>query len=142
MAADDKYYLNVREALFKDGWTLSKGGVSGRVPGMYVLADIAAERVVLELENEKRREKIIVEVKSFIGKSFVQDFHLAVGKYCNYTYVFGKTQPDRKIWLAIPEDTYQKHFMSPALIDITTRHSISILTFDQHINRIIRWIPK
>jgi len=57
MAADDKYYPNVRDALFKDGWTVSKGGISGRVPGMYVLADFAAERVILELENEKRKEK-------------------------------------------------------------------------------------
>ena len=66
--ARDLYHHNVREALLKEGWNITDDPL--RVPidgGSYMEIDLAAE---ILFGAEKGDEKIAVEVKSFLGKSF------------------------------------------------------------------------
>jgi len=142
--ADDKYFECVKEALFKDGWTITHDNrhpYTANVPGLLIIGDLGAERILVEFESEGK-ERILVEIKSFLSKSFNEDFYPALGQILSYTYVLGKKDPGRKVWLAVPEKVYQKHFTTIAIMEITTLHKISVFTYDTTINRIIRWIPK
>jgi hypothetical protein len=139
MARDDKFFHNVKEALQKDGWittdpfTLRNGNVTFHM-------DIAAEKVILLAENKK--EQIIVEVKSFAGKSFINEFHRSIGQHRNYGLMLKTNNIARKLYLAIPEDIYKNKFAEPFIMEATIANNMSIVTYDPTINRIIQWLPR
>ena len=71
MPAKDIYHDTVKNALIKDGWTITADpyGLKWGKDDLYV--DMAAEKLIVAEKNEK---KIAVEVKSFIGRSKMYDF--------------------------------------------------------------------
>jgi hypothetical protein len=139
MAKDDLYYPNAVEALQKDGWTITNDPYFVRLNNINFNMDLGAERTIFNLENGK--EKIVVEVKSFLGPSFMNKFHPAIGQYRNYSIVLSKVEKDRKLWLAIPDRIYKANFMNPLITEMVLINGMSIVTFDENINRIIQWIP-
>lgn len=141
MARNDKYYQCVKEALMKDGWTITHSPFTLIVSSKHKLKiDLGVEREILELETNK--EKIVVEVKSFLDKSFFNDFHTCVGQYNNYMAGLQANKIARKLFLAIPHKVYLDHFNDPFIIDLVIRYNMSIITFDPTINRTVLWIRR
>jgi hypothetical protein len=140
MAKNDKYFQNVKEALFKEGFTITKTPLTFRLEGHTYKMDIGAERVIVMAENQK--ERIAVEIKSFLDKSFINDFHDANGQYNTYTNVLLEKKSDYKLYLAIPDAVYQTGFTDPFITRLCLRNKMSIITFDPHINRIMQWITR
>lgn len=56
--------------------------------------DLAAEKPIAA---ERGGEKIVVEVKSFVGKSLMYDFHGALGQYIVYRNLIQLTEPEYSI---------------------------------------------
>ena len=56
-------------------------------------------------------EEIAVEIKSFVNNSSVTDFHLAVGQFINDRVALDVSEPDRKLFLAIPNTAYKEFFL-------------------------------
>lgn len=140
MAKDDLYYTNAKEALQKDGWTITDDPYFVRLHNINFKMDLGAERIIFNVENQ--REKIAVEVKSFLGPSFMNNFHNAIGQYRNYSTVLSNVEKDRKLWLAIPDKIYKANFMNPLITEMVLVNGMSIVTFDENINRIVKWIPR
>jgi hypothetical protein len=72
MAALDKIHNAVKNALIKDGWTITADPLMLKYEGQKILIDLAAEKDFLEsgvFAAEKGTEKIAVEVKSFLAPS-------------------------------------------------------------------------
>ena len=70
MAKNDKYYENVKEALQKEGWIITHSPFRVRIDNKIKFKmDLGAERTLFEFEN--RKEKIVVEIKSFLDPSFI-----------------------------------------------------------------------
>lgn len=76
--AKDLFHTNVKTALEKDGWKITEDPLRVPIDGTHLEVDLAAEVV---LGAERGGEKIAVEVKSFLGKSFMHNFHEAIGQY-------------------------------------------------------------
>ncbi|MGB7518966.1 MAG: element excision factor XisH family protein, partial [Spirulinaceae cyanobacterium] len=70
MPAKDIYHHQVRNALIKDGWTITDDPLILSIGKRDLFVDLGAEKVIAA---EKKNQKIAVEVKSFIGKSQVND---------------------------------------------------------------------
>ena len=70
-------------------------------------ADLAAERAIAA---EKDNQKIAVEVKSFVGKSETADLEQAIGQYFLYRWIMDRQDPDRILFLAVPETIYRQLF--------------------------------
>jgi hypothetical protein len=83
-----------------------------------------------------------VEIKSFLDKSFINDFHDSVGQYNDYAGVLEYKKIERKLWLAIPHKVYFEHFTDPFITNLVIRNNMSIVTFDPTINRIVQWLPR
>lgn len=77
MPAKDVYHTTVKQALLKDGWQILKEDYALEYGGDNLYADIAAEK---SLVAQRLNQKILVEVKSFLGRSFINDLELAVGQ--------------------------------------------------------------
>jgi len=139
MAKNDKYFQNVKEALQKEGW-ITSSPLYLQSDEVVFKIDIFAERVILVAENKK--EQIAVEVKSFLNKSFINDFHDCTGQYRNYVTMLNEVKPTCKLWLAVPVDVYKNNFTNPFITRCTIVNNMSIVTFDPNINRIIQWLPR
>jgi hypothetical protein len=77
MAAKDLYHDLVKELLIADGWTITHDPLFFAFGIRKVYVDIGAERLIAA---EKGKEKIAVEVKSFVGESAVDDLEKALGQ--------------------------------------------------------------
>ncbi|WP_287255094.1 element excision factor XisH family protein [Moorena sp. SIO4E2] len=102
MPAKDIYHHAVRFALVKDGWKILTEDYTLEYGGDRLYVDIAAEK---SIAAEKQGRKILVEVKSFLGRSFVNDLEQAVGQYIVYRDILVEKELDFKLYLAITKGT-------------------------------------
>ena len=96
----------------------------------------AAERLIAA---EKGNEKIAVEVKSFIGNSPTSEFHAALGQFLNYRRALSGTEPDRKLYLAVPHEVYQAFFLKPFVQNTIEDFDLKIITYNPKSEVIVLW---
>jgi hypothetical protein len=88
---------------------------------------------------QKDSRKIAVEVKSFLGDSTTYEFHAAVGQFINYRIILGELEPDRMLYLAVPEDVYDTFFASRFAQTIIAQTNLKIIAYNSE-EESIRWI--
>lgn len=135
--AKDIYHNNVREALEKDGWTITHDPYPLKHYSLRMEIDLGAEKI---FAAERGLEKILVEVKSFLSKSIIHDFHEALGQYRNYLRVLRKQESDRILILAVPEDTWNSFFKEPFGQEAIEEEGLYLLVFSPITNVITQWI--
>jgi XisH protein len=135
--ARDFYHENVREALEKDGWQITHDPYPVKVDDVSYEIDFGAEPL---LAAEKEGLKIAVEVKSFVGPSTVNEFHKAVGQFNDYYVALEIQEPNRVLFLAIPEDIWLRFFQKPVIQKSLERIGAKIIVYNPDNNDIIQWI--
>jgi len=138
MPARDIYHFNVKNALIKDGWTVTHDPLTLRWGTTDVFVDLGAEQL---LAAEKQERKIAVEVKSFIGASVTNDLENALGQYILYQDVLLRTEPDRYLYLAVHEEAFFKAFDDALGKLLLENKRIQLIVFDPDTEAILRWIP-
>lgn len=126
----------VRLALQNDGWQITHDPLPIRIGGVDLYIDLAAEKLI---GAEKDGHRIAVEIKSFVNVSAVHEFHLAVGQYRNYLLALSKTEPERILYLAVPDDTYQRFFAFPFVQESLKFNTINYLVYDVERKVIAKW---
>lgn len=101
MPAKDTYHDAVRNALVKDGWTITHDPFPMVWGAQRMYTDLGAEQL---LAAERANRRIAVEVKSFLRKSLLDDLEKALGQFILYRTVLQRLEPDREMLLAIPYD--------------------------------------
>ena len=81
MPAKDLYHDAAKQALIHDGWTILRENYELKYRGDTLYPDLAAEKSIMALRGT---QKILVEVKSFLGRSFITDLQAAIGQYVMY----------------------------------------------------------
>ena len=135
MSAKDFYHDTVRDALDKDGWTITHDPLEFRV-GVIVRIDLAAEQL---LTAEKGKERIAVEVKSFLGGSTLSEFHNALGQYINYRRALRRKDPDRTIYLAVPLSVYNSFFAIDFIKEGLEEEEVKLLVYDPVKKELAKW---
>jgi hypothetical protein len=139
MPAIDKIHNAVRNALIKDGWTITHDPYVIRFEEVTLFADLADERT-LAVEREGR--KIVVEIKSFGGASPIQDLKVMLGQYDLYRGFLEIIDPNRQLYLAISETSYQNLFSQRAIQMIMQRYQLPLIIVRLTTEEIITWIPR
>ncbi|MEQ9668213.1 XisH family protein [Coleofasciculus sp. G2-EDA-02] len=137
MPAKDIYHNAVRFALVKDGWEILTEDYTLEYGGDRLYVDIAAEK---SIAAEKQGQKILVEVKSFLGRSFINDLEQAVGQYVVYRDVLVETDLDFELYLAITQGTYKSYFQRQLAQMIINRNQVKLLIVDAENEVIVQWI--
>lgn len=138
MPAKDKLHGAVREALIRDGWTITDDPLRLKVQGRQLYVDLGAERL---LAAERDSVTIAVEVKSFLGPSDVRDLEEALGQFALYELVLREAEPQRTLFLAVPEKSWRTIF-SDALGELVLRaRAVRLVVIDPTTEVITRWIP-
>ncbi|MGB7439429.1 MAG: XisH family protein [Coleofasciculaceae cyanobacterium] len=137
MPAKDIYHNAVRFALVKDGWEILTEDYTLEYGGDRLYVDIAAEK---SIAAEKQGRKILVEVKSFLGRSFVNDLEKAVGQYIVYRDILLEKELYFQLYLAITKGTYKNYFQRKLTQMIINRNQINLLVVDSESEVIEQWI--
>jgi hypothetical protein len=135
--AKDFYHQNVRQALEKDGWLITHDPYPVKIDDVGYEIDFAAEPLIAA---EKDELKIAIEVKSFVGPSTINEFHRAVGQFNDYFVALETFDPKRILFLAIPDDVWERFFLKPVIQKSLERVSAKIVIFDPIQNTIVKWI--
>ena len=139
MAAKDIFHDNVVHALQKDGWIVTNEPLSLKVSETDLFIDIGAERFIAA---SKGRERIAVEVKSFIKLSAVQDLKEAVGQFIIYEDALrlSPVNADRVLYLAVRDETYADVFSDNLGKMLLTNKRVRLLVFNVMQEVITQWI--
>lgn len=136
--ARDLFHNNVRQALIKAGWSITDDPLRVPIDGSYLEIDLAAEMII---GAERGEEKIAVEVKSFLGKSFMKNFHEAMGQYLDYKSALEDFEPERVVFLALPTHAYEHQLFKGRFIQKRLREEeAKLIIFDVNKNEITEWI--
>jgi len=136
--AKDIFHQQVKNALIKDGWNITRDPLTIRISEAIKLQiDLAAENVI---GAERDSEKIAVEIKSFIGDSDISSFHTALGQYLNYCQALEEKEPERIVYLAIPSETYEDFFQLSFIQRALRRYQVKLIIYDPKLEEIKQWI--
>lgn len=91
MPAKDIYYDCVKNALIKEGWTITHDPLKLEIGKKDLSVDLGASQLI---GASKAESKIAVEIKSFLGKSDVDDLEKALGQYILYFDILEDFEPD------------------------------------------------
>jgi hypothetical protein len=136
MPAKDFFHKTVKTSLEKDGWIITDENLFIEVEDVDFYIDLTAEKILVA---EKTGKKIAVEVKSFLGASDVTEFHSALGQCLNYRSALRLTEPDRTLYLAIPEDVYKEFFIRRFIQRVIVEHQLKLLIFTPTQEEIVQW---
>jgi len=134
--AHDLYHDAVKNALIKDGWTITDDPFMLSYGNEEVYADLGAERAI---GAEKKDQKIVVEIKSFIGKSAIKDLRDAIGQYVMYREILVEAKSERILYLAVSEDAFKSTLDTKFGRLFIEREKIKVIVFDPESEVIRKW---
>ncbi len=133
----DLYHNVVKAALVKDGWTITDDPLLLQYEGFNLYADLGAQKPIFA---DRRNQQIAVEIKVFGSPSPISELEKAVGQYALYQFLLDRIQPQRALYLAIPDDIYQDFFSRSPILEFVTDRQVSLLIFNPKIEEIVQWI--
>ena len=71
----------------------------------------------------------------------MDDLEKAVGQYILYYDVLKKTEPDRELYLAVPEEIFADLFEEPIGKLLIENQRLRLMVFDPFREVILKWIP-
>ncbi|MEG4915432.1 XisH family protein [Microcoleus sp. B7-D4] len=137
MPAKDIYHNEVKNALLKDGWTITADPYFIKYEDAELYADLAAEKPIAA---QRQGQKIVVEIKSFVGRSLMYDFHGALGQYMVYRNLIQLTEPEYKLYLAIDDVVYQNFFKRKSIQLISKENKLLLMVVEMEKEEILQWI--
>jgi hypothetical protein len=138
MPARDIYHSQVKNALIKDGWTITHDPLKLEIGSKDLFVDLGAEQLIAA---EREQRKIAVEIKSFVGKSDVEDLEKALGQFVLYHDILDEVEPDRVLYLAIRRPVFEDIFEEPIGNILLKNGRVRLIVFDQYAEEIVKWIP-
>lgn len=137
MSAKDLYHNQVKQALIKEGWTITHDPFPLLIGTKDAYVDLGAEKLLAAKKND---QKIAIEVKSFLRNSILYDLYGALGQYLIYRDALHDSEPERVLYLAIRHSVFwdlTEGKLSDFLID---RQHVKLLIFDEQNEEIVKWI--
>lgn len=137
MPRRDVFHNRVRHALIKDGWAITHDPYLLEFGEHRLFVDLGAEAPIAA---EKAGRKIAVEIKGFTGVSEMVELERALGQFMLYHFLLTREEPERMLFLAVPEDTYAALLDTAPGRDLVATYRLRLLTYDPANEVITRWI--
>lgn len=106
MSRKDTYHTLVKQALIREGWTVTHDPYYLEADPKLAI-DLGAEQTIAA---EKGSNKIAVEIKSFVTESQVVELEKAMGQYGIYQDLLHAQEPERDLYLAVPRYAFDNIF--------------------------------
>lgn len=80
-----------------------------------------------------------MEVKSFLGASETYEFHKAFGQYVTYKEALDESEPNRKLFLALPKKLKKGILRFSFIQNLLSKFGVYFCIFDPVTEEIIEW---
>ena len=138
MPAKDIYHDAVKNALIKDGWTITADPYPIEYEDAELYPDLAIEKLISEAQKQR---KLIIEIKSFISPSPMKDFEMALGQYILYRNLIQLAQDEyQEIYLAIKNEIYATFFQRKSIKAVVKLNQVDLLIIDIDKEEVVQWI--
>jgi len=135
--AKDIFHKLVKEALIKDGWTITHDPYTFNDWDPEWEIDLGAEKIIAA---SKENQKIAVEVKSFLATSFAYEFHQVLGQYMNYRINLNLIEEDRVLYLAVPLKIWKTDFQRKGIKVSVEGLKVRLCIYNTELKHIEKWI--
>jgi hypothetical protein len=136
MPPRDTFHPAVCQALIKDGWTITHDPLRLRWGQRDLYVDLGAERL---LGAERGDQRIALEIKSFTSSSEMHDLEESLGQFTLYQEILAATEPDRILYLAVREETWDGVFAEPIGQLLLNNRRIRLMVFNERTEEVVRW---
>jgi hypothetical protein len=137
MPKRDVFHDAVKQALIKDGWTITHDPYPLQFGEHRLFVDLGAEAPIAA---EKDGRKIAVEIKGFTGASEMTDLERALGQFVLYQFLLSGKEPERLLFLAVPEDVYTALLDTAPGRDLVAAYTLRLVAYDADSEVITQWI--
>lgn len=137
MPALDKIHSAVKNALIKDGWTITNDPYILEYQTDRFYADLRAEQTINEANA---RRVIVVEIKSMLGLSLMREMEVALGQYQVYRSILQVTAPDCQVYLAVRDTAYTELKARPTFELIRQTYQVALIVVNTDREEIMQWI--
>ncbi|MDD1416360.1 XisH family protein [Dolichospermum sp. ST_con] len=137
MSRRDDLHFFLRRTLEKDGWKITDDPLVLVLEKTLLKADIGAEKFFIA---NKENQKIAVEVKDFDAASVISELEKTMGQIQLYQWALEEQEPQRRLFLAVSQPAYLKHFQKPIFQLVIKRNKINLLVYEPIDEVIIKWI--
>ncbi len=121
----------------KSDWTITDDPYGMKWGRSTLQIDLGAERLIAA---EKGLDKIAVEIKSFVGRSPVDDLEDALGQLVVYRHLLRKQEPERLLYLAVSDTVYADFLSQPHVQPLLAEENIRLIVFAPEQEEILKWI--
>ena len=136
MSRRDAIHFEVRDALIRDGWTITDDPFYLEYLTDELQVDLGAERLIAATRGI---ERIAVEIKAFAGRSMLTDAQQAIGQYIFYRSLLAEQEPDRHIYLAISEEAASLIDLHPAIGLVLTKQHVGLVVVNIASKEVVEW---
>ena len=138
MPIRDSIHEPVKQAFIKDGWEITYDPYVISYGERFLFVDLGASSMIGIRQGTK---DIAIEIKEFRGQSQIADLEQAIGQYSLYRLLLNQVDPEREVYLAIPEETYNDIFSEPIGKLAIAQLSLKLVIVNLAKQEISQWIP-
>ncbi len=138
MPARDVYHQVVKMILQQEGWVITHDPLILELSSGRLEIDLGAEDLIAA---QKDKQRIAVEIKSFLAPSTTSEFHTALGQFLNYRVALKVKEPSRTLFLAVPAKVYRNFFTGELAQLSILEYQVKLLVFDPDREVIVQWLP-
>lgn len=147
MAQRDAIHDAVKQALIKDGWEITDDPYVIAYGERFLFVDLGAEDTQAGEEitgnfigAERANVRIAVEIKELRGQSVIVELEQAIGQYVLYRLLLNRIEPERSVYLAIPDKVYRELFTEPIGELVISDLPLQLLVIDVEQVEVKKWI--
>lgn len=137
MPRKDQIHEAVKNALVKDGWTVTNDPCRIHYMDVDVYADLRVEKLA---EETGQRRALVIEIKTFSAPSSVHEMETALGQYMLYRTFLRQIAPEEEIYLAISETVFKELFARKSFQLIVQDNQVAMLIVNLDREEIVQWI--
>jgi len=148
MPQKDSIHNPVKQALVKDGWEITDDPYVIAYGERFLFVDLGAEGIQQAeavvgnfIGAERANVRIAVEIKELRGQSVIVELEQAIGQYVLYRLLLNRIEPERSIYLAIPDTSYQELFTEPIGELVISDLPLQLVVIDIERAEVKQWIP-
>lgn len=134
--------------MIKDGWEITNDPYVIAYGERFLFVDLGIEEIQGSNElvgnfigAERANLRIAVEIKELRGQSVIVELEQAIGQYVLYSLLLNRIEPERSVYLAVPDKAYRELFMEPIGELVISDLPLQLLVVDVDKAEVKRWIP-
>lgn len=71
----------------------------------------------------------------------MHDLEMAMGQYVFYRSLLARSEPERKLFLAVPDTVFDSTLEEPIARPVLEDLSVALIAFDPEREEIVKWDP-